>query len=107
LRGSPGQVSDLAVQDLCPGRQVDHNGLVYDAVSNAIALDALEPPGPARLSRVDPAVCQQDTMPSTTREEADAKVQSYTATLVQLLGPDGPKAMGEPPLAGYTRAAGR
>ena len=103
LDGPAGVVTNVAVQNLCPGRQVDHNGLVYDAVSNAIAMDALDHPGPARAGRIDPAVCSRDTMPGTTRAQADAKVQSYTATLVQLLGPAGPKARGEPPLAGYAR----
>jgi triacylglycerol esterase/lipase EstA (alpha/beta hydrolase family) len=103
LAGSRAHVTNVAVQDLCPGRQVDHNGLVYDAVSNAIVLDALAHPGPAKPSRIDPGVCAQDTMPGTTRAEADAQVASYTSTLVELLGPNGPKAAGEPPLAGYAR----
>jgi triacylglycerol lipase len=101
LDGKGPRVTSAAVQDLCPGRAVDHNGLVYDAPSNAIALDALDHPGPAKLSRIDRAVCQQDTMPGTTRGEADAKVQAYSGTLVELLGPNGPKAKGEPRLARY------
>jgi triacylglycerol esterase/lipase EstA (alpha/beta hydrolase family) len=103
IRGGRAHVTNVAVQDLCPGRGVDHNGLVYDAVSNAIVLDALAHPGPARPSRIDPAVCGQDTMPGTTRAQADEQVASYTSTLVELLGPNGPKTPGEPPLAAYAR----
>jgi hypothetical protein len=40
-------------------------------------------------------------MPGTTRDEANAKLAAYGATLVELLGPNGPKAEGEPPLACY------
>jgi triacylglycerol lipase len=44
---------NIAVQDLCPGRVVGHNGLVFDAVSVAVVLDALTHPDqgadPARV----------------------------------------------------------
>ena len=63
--------------------------------------------GPADPSRVDTAVCETDTMPGVTRDEANAKLLEYAGTLQQLLGPNGPKAEGEPPLAGYTDARPR
>ena len=103
LNGTRARVTSVAVQDLCPGRQVDHNGLVYDAASNAIALDALDHQGPAELTRIDRPVCERDTMPFTTRAEADAKVQAYSGTLIDLLGPSGPRAKREPRLAGYAK----
>ncbi len=34
-----------SIQELCPGRVVDHNGLLFDPVSRAIVLDALVRPG--------------------------------------------------------------
>jgi len=104
LHSSSRHVQNVTVQDLCPGRTVDHNGLVYDAVSYALAIAALDHPGPARPGRIDPAVCDQQTMPYTTPEEANMKVASYTSTLVQLLGPTGPKADGEPAVKRYARA---
>ena len=52
---------------------------------------------------MDPALCQTDTMPGTTRDEANTKLAEYGGTLQELLGPNGPKAEGEPPLAGYTQ----
>jgi triacylglycerol esterase/lipase EstA (alpha/beta hydrolase family) len=104
LHSSSRHVRNVTVQDLCPGRVVDHNGLVYDAVSYALAVDALDHPGPARPGRIGGAVCAQQTMPATTPEEANMKVASYTGTLLQLLGPTGPKAQGEPALKRYARA---
>jgi triacylglycerol lipase len=101
LDGKSRFARNITVQDLCPDHHVDHNGLPFDGPTYAIAVDALDHRGPAKLSRIDPAVCQQDTMPGVTRAEAEAKLQAYSATLAQLLGPNGPKAKGEPPLACY------
>ena len=94
-------VSNIVVQDVCPGHQVDHVGEAYDGPTYAIVLEALDNRGPADPRRVDRAVCQTDTMPFVTRDEANAKLFEYAGTLAQLLGPDGPKAPGEPPLACY------
>jgi triacylglycerol lipase len=94
-------VSNIAVQDLCPGHHAEHNDLPFDGPTYAVAIDALDHKGPALLGRIDPSACQTDTMPGVTREEANARLAAYTATLLQLLGPDGPKAVGEPPLASY------
>jgi triacylglycerol lipase len=98
LRGA----SNIVVQRLCPGHRIDHVGLAYDGPAYAIAMDALDHRGPARLRRLDRrAACRRDTMPGVTRALAEAKVQSYQATLGMLLGPSGPKAEGEVPLARY------
>jgi triacylglycerol esterase/lipase EstA (alpha/beta hydrolase family) len=101
LRGPARLASNVAVQDLCPGHHAEHNDLPFDGPTYAIATDALDHRGPARTSRIDRAACRRDTMPGVTRAEADAKLQAYSGTLVQLLGPNGPKAPGEPRLACY------
>ena len=101
LNGNPNHVTNVAVQDVCPGHQVDHVGLAFDGPTFAIVVDALDHRGPADPSRIDPAVCQTDTMPGVDRADADARVLAYQITLLGLLGPDGPKAPGEPPLACY------
>lgn len=54
---------NLAVQELCPGRVVDHVQHGFDAVVWALVLDALSHPGPMDRSRLDLSVCLQDTMP--------------------------------------------
>jgi triacylglycerol esterase/lipase EstA (alpha/beta hydrolase family) len=101
LNGKPQRVSNVLVQDLCPGHVVDHVSLAFDGPTYALALDALDHRGPADPGRVDTAVCQTDTMPFVTRDEANAKLFEYASTLQQLLGPNGPKAEGEPPLKEY------
>ncbi len=94
---------NIVIQDVCPGHKVDHVGTAYDGPTYAFAVDALDHPGPAKPKRVGTAACRHDTMPGVTRAQADAKVQSYQAKLTVLLGPTGPKAQGESPLARYAR----
>jgi triacylglycerol lipase len=96
-----GHVGNVLVQDLCPDHHVDHISVAFDGPTWHIVLDALDHKGPADVSRIDPAVCTQDTMPGVTREEANARLLAYATTLAELLGPNGPKAAGEPPLACY------
>jgi triacylglycerol esterase/lipase EstA (alpha/beta hydrolase family) len=101
LNGNRHHVTNVTVQDLCPGHAVDHLTLAFDGPTYAIVTDALDHKGPADPSRVDPAVCATDTMPGVDRADADARVLAYQTTLAELLGPNGPKAEGEPPLACY------
>jgi triacylglycerol lipase len=101
LDGNGNHATNVAVQDVCPGHVVDHVGLAFDGPTYAIVLDALDHKGPADPRRVDRAVCQTDTMPGVDRADADARVLAYETTLAELLGPNGPKAEGEPALACY------
>jgi pimeloyl-ACP methyl ester carboxylesterase len=102
LGGSSRQIADVALQDLCPGHQAQHNDLPFDGPGYAIATDALDHPGPADLSRIDAgAACADDTMPGVDRAYATSRLAGYSATLAGYLGPNGPKAEGEPPLAPY------
>jgi triacylglycerol esterase/lipase EstA (alpha/beta hydrolase family) len=94
----------FVLQDLCPGHMAQHNDLPFDGPAYEIALDALDHPGAASAGRLRPAtVCASDTMPGVDRADAEARLAAYTSTLVGLLGPTGPKAPGEPPLAAYAR----
>jgi triacylglycerol lipase len=97
LRGA----SNVSVQQLCPGRYVDHASMAFDAAAFAIAVDALDHEGPAKLNRIDRSICQQDTMPGVTRAEANAKLQEYIPALLAALRPGGPRAKREPRLACY------
>jgi hypothetical protein len=45
-------------------------------------------------------------MPGVDPGYAQARLAAYTSTLVRLLGPSGPKAPGESPLACYATTAG-
>jgi triacylglycerol lipase len=56
LRGA----RNIRVQDLCPGRPVDHVGISSDdAVSFALDVDAFTHPGPANPKRFDVLTCLQ------------------------------------------------
>lgn len=54
--------SNIAVQDVCPGRVTSHIGLLYDTVAYAATLDALRHRGPARVERLSAALCAQATV---------------------------------------------
>jgi triacylglycerol lipase len=55
--------SNVLVQDVCPGRPVNHVGMVRDAVVFALVLDALQHAGPADPARVPLRTCAQATIP--------------------------------------------
>lgn len=97
LRGA----QNVTVQDLCPGHQVQHVGLAYDGPTSAIVLDALEHGGHLRMSRIDRAVCNTALMPGVTQAAVNAALDQYNLILATALGPNGPRAQGEPPLACY------
>jgi hypothetical protein len=54
---------NIAVQDFCPGRPVDHAQHSYDAAVWALGFDALAHPGPLDPARADPAACLELVMP--------------------------------------------
>ena len=58
--------TNVVVQDLCPGREVNHWKILGDAATYAIVRDALDHPGGASLERVGTDVCQEDLMPGAT-----------------------------------------
>jgi hypothetical protein len=60
----PGNIANVAVQDVCPGDSSDHLLVgTTDPVTWALFLDALTHAGPADPARIDPAVCSQSFMP--------------------------------------------
>jgi pimeloyl-ACP methyl ester carboxylesterase len=57
-------VSNVAVQEVCPGHAADHLAMgSHDPVAWAVALDALENAGPADPARIGVSVCAQPFMP--------------------------------------------
>ena len=55
--------SNIAVQDVCPGRLTSHIGLLYDTVAYAASVDALTHRGPGRVARLEAALCATPTVP--------------------------------------------
>jgi hypothetical protein len=94
--------SNVAVQDVCPGRPVHHGGLLDDAVAGALVLDALGHPGPADPSRVGAEVCAQAFMPGVTAEDAISGNALLYSQAAQAFF-DHPGVTAEPPLAAYAR----
>lgn len=64
LRTGDGEITNIALQDVCPGSVSEHLLVgTSDPVAHALAMDALDNPGPADPARVPPAVCTQAFMP--------------------------------------------
>lgn len=61
---SASNVSNIAVQELCPSETVEHFGMAYDNAAWLLGMDALTHPGPASLSRVSTATCGRPFMPA-------------------------------------------
>ena len=58
-----GGASNVLLQDLCPGRPVDHVAIAADYVTWVLVRDALLHPGPADPKVVDSEDCLRDRMP--------------------------------------------
>jgi pimeloyl-ACP methyl ester carboxylesterase len=54
---------EVGVQEVCPGRPVEHLEESDDAVVFALVADALDHPGPAARARISASVCTQTTPP--------------------------------------------
>lgn len=89
--------SNVAIQDLCPGRPVSHFTLEADAVGFALVMDALTHTGPTNPARFDEATCLQSTMPGVSLTEGRGDPIAGYATFATA-----ERAREEPPLAPYT-----
>jgi triacylglycerol lipase len=93
----------IMIQDVCPGRPVNHGAEPVDAVVFALAMDALTHPGPADPNRVlaeQPDLCAQTYLPGLTPDDgATAEEVVYgNGGETFALGPDTSE---EPPLRPY------
>ena len=86
--------TNIVIQDICPGRTVDHFAIVGDAVGYAIALDAFTNAGTADAARVDRASCAQTFPPGADGARFDP--QSITNAVIGLT--TAPQLDREPPL---------
>jgi triacylglycerol esterase/lipase EstA (alpha/beta hydrolase family) len=95
-------VSNIAVQSVCPGRYVNHGGMLADAVVFALVMDALGTKGPAKASDVPVTVCAQQFIPGVSPVAAvtgNAEVYTNAAQAFR----DQPGVKQEPPLEPYAR----
>lgn len=99
--------SNIYVQDVCPGRPVDHVQSAYDPVVFALALDAFSHRGPGNYRRVDVYNCAQLFMPGI--DPAEALVRHalvYAYGFPYAAGVLYPGVEREPDLAPYAREPG-
>jgi triacylglycerol lipase len=89
----------IAVQDICPGRPVEHVQVFYDAAVYAVVIDALGHQGPADPGRINRAACLQGAMPDVDAREAAERTVEIYRDLVILMNEH--HTDGEPPPAPY------
>lgn len=92
--------SNVAVQDVCPGRVVEHVQSAWDAAYYAVVLDALTHAGPADPQRVDRTACSQIAMPGVDAADAISRTAVLYAVITQRQA-EHPKVDQEPPLKPY------
>jgi hypothetical protein len=93
LRGA----RNVVVQGVCPGRQEDHVGVLFDSVTFATLLDALRHRGAARAKRFPASVCAHVAMPGLTdAQKTDITSGAYPALVKAILG--APRVPREPAL---------
>ncbi len=99
LRGA----TNVLIQAVCPGRQVNHEDIKYDSVSYAALLDAITHAGAARTSRFPRDVCATLHAPGLT----DAAVATHATTAETMATARTlaytPQATAEPPVRAYAR----
>jgi triacylglycerol lipase len=92
--------SNVAVQDVCPGRVVEHVQSMWDAAYYALVLDALSHPGAVDPDRIDTAVCNEIAMPGVDPVDAVARTALLYAVISQRQQ-EYPKVSEEPALKPY------
>jgi hypothetical protein len=110
LRDLGANVANLTLQDVCPANTANHRAIgTYDPVGWAIALDALEHPGPANLARIlDGAapgaapVCAEAVMPGVDPAALADNLAAFDLAVATSLG-NGTHLTAEPAPACYTR----
>ncbi|MCZ4520822.1 lipase [Rhodococcus ruber] len=94
--------SNIAVQDVCPLRPVEHFGILGDNVAYNIVLDALDHNGPAVRQRISKNLCFTTTMPNLRLTPGSgASGPSYFTEIRRHFEEDAVAA--EPALASYAR----
>jgi triacylglycerol lipase len=94
--------SNVAVQDVCPGRPIHHGGLLDDAPTWALVRDALTHPGGADPARVPATACLSAFAPGISAADAiSGNALLYSSAAQAFSDHDGVPA--EPPLKPYAR----
>jgi triacylglycerol lipase len=93
-------VANVSVQSVCPGRYVNHGGMLADAVVYALVLDTLAHHGPLDPELVSSTTCTQAFMPGTSAgADITGNAEVYTNAAQAFYAHPGVGS--EPPLASY------
>jgi pimeloyl-ACP methyl ester carboxylesterase len=105
LRGGGGQITNIAVQDVCPTDLSDHLAIgTIDNTAYTLAIDALEHPGPADPARIPTGVCAQPLMPGVNPATVATDMAAAAADLL-VNTESAPAVPAEPPLKCYVTAS--
>lgn len=94
--------TNIAVQDVCPGRVVEHVGLIFDAVALDLVLDALSHPGGADRTRVGTNHCGDVYASEINPVVATAAITALYVNAFPAV-PTGPQVDAEPPLRSFAQ----
>lgn len=104
LRTGGGRRANVATQDVCPGNTADHLSIgTYDPVAYALAMDALDHPGPADPRRVASSACLAPLHPGVSPATFATDYAETLRILVQAYQVAS-STTSEPPLAPYVFA---
>jgi triacylglycerol esterase/lipase EstA (alpha/beta hydrolase family) len=99
-----GDITNVATQDVCPTNTADHIAVgSYDPVAYALAVDALDHPGPADPRRIPQSVCTEAVMPGVEPSTLATNLAGAWLQIMTALISD-PRVDAEPALEPYTKA---
>jgi hypothetical protein len=104
--GGPGDIANVAIQDICPLTVADHLLVAStNPIAVALALDAITSPGPANPARIDRSVCGAGLF--ATAVPIAESLAGFAAAAAQVAGQLAlaPRVDGEPALACYFTAS--
>jgi triacylglycerol esterase/lipase EstA (alpha/beta hydrolase family) len=94
--------SNIRIQAICPGRPVHHVGLVHEAVTFELVMDAMTHPGPASPQRIDRSACARGNMPGVSAADAAAGNSALYGNAARAFS-EHPGVSEEPRLRRYAR----
>lgn len=101
LHTGTGQISNVATQDICVTSINEHFLLgTSDPVAYALAINAIDHPGPADPARIDKSVCTQLLQPGVDPVMFPVRLAEVAATFA-VVYTTAPRTLGEPPLMPY------
>jgi hypothetical protein len=99
--------TNIAIQSVCPGRQVSHIGTILDSVTFAAFTDAVAHDGAARVARLPKDVCAHPYAPGLDEQATNGVVGASLGVIVNRLANQVPKVRAEPPVRAYAKRTAR